>query len=68
MRGERRNLMVLGIPDFWILSAYLLSVLSAAGCVVYGVLNWNKGAETEAEQLSEEASWEAEEHKIDDQL
>jgi hypothetical protein len=36
--------------------------------VVYGVLNWNKGAETEAEQLTEEANWEAEEHKIDDQL
>lgn len=60
--------MVLGIPDFWIWSAYLLSVLSAIACVVYGVMNWNKGAETEAEQVTEEVVWEAEEKKVEDKL
>lgn len=60
--------MVLGIPDFWIWSAFLLSILSAIACVVYGIVNWNKGAETEAEQVSEEAQWEVEEQKVEDKL
>jgi len=31
----------LGIPDPWVWSAYILCFLSAALCVIYGVLNWN---------------------------
>lgn len=60
--------MVLGIPDFWIWSAYLLSVLSAAGCVVYGLVNWNKEGEDEASQVSEEAQWAVEEQQVEDKL
>lgn len=37
--------MYLGIEDFWVFLAYLLSILSAVLCVVYGVLTWNKGDE-----------------------
>ena len=36
-----------GIPDPWIWGAYALCVLSAGLCVVYGLFNWNKGAEEE---------------------
>jgi heme exporter protein D len=32
---------MLGIPDPQIWLAYLLSVLSAVLCVVYGVVKWN---------------------------
>lgn len=60
--------MVLGIPDFWIWSAYLLSVLSAVACVLYGVINWNKGAEVEASQVSEEVQWAVEEEKVEEKL
>ncbi|MGE5613389.1 MAG: symporter small accessory protein [Bacillota bacterium] len=34
---------MLGLPDPWIAAAYLLSIISAAVCVVYGLANWNKG-------------------------
>jgi len=60
--------MVLGIPDFWIWSAYLLCVLSAAACVIYGVVNWNRGLDKEPEQVSEEAQWEEEEKKVEENL
>lgn len=30
-----------GIPDPQIWLAYLLSIMSAALCVIYGILNWN---------------------------
>lgn len=37
--------MVLGIPDPWIWMAYILCILSMLLCVVYGLINWNKGEE-----------------------
>ena len=36
---------MLGIPDFGIWSAYVLSILSAVACVAYGLYNWNRGGE-----------------------
>ena len=47
-----------GISDPWIWSTYLLCILSAALCVTYGLVNWNKGAEEERLQIAEEAAWE----------
>lgn len=49
---------MLGIPDFWVWSAYLLCIASTLLCVVYGVRNWNKGAEDESKQIDEEMQWE----------
>lgn len=49
---------VFGIPDLTILAAYLLCILSALICLVYGLYNWNRGGETEAAQMNEEAEWE----------
>jgi hypothetical protein len=37
------NMMILGIPDPWVLSGYLLVIISTLFCVVYGLINWNKG-------------------------
>jgi len=37
--------MILGIPDPWVLSGYLLVILSALLCVVYGAIYWNKGGD-----------------------
>ncbi len=36
---------MLGIADKWVLLAYVLSILSAILCVVYGWRTWNKGDE-----------------------
>lgn len=60
--------MFLGISDFGIILAYLLCFLSAVACVVYGVINWNNGAEEEPLQIVEEVLWEKEQVKIDDEM
>lgn len=59
---------MLGINDPWIWSAYLLCIISAAICVVYGIMNWNKGAEHEKEDIKEEQAWEEEEEEIEEAL
>jgi hypothetical protein len=35
--------MILGIPDPQILLGYGLAIGLALACIVYGLLNWNKG-------------------------
>lgn len=50
--------MVLGIPDMGIWAAYLLSVFSTLLCVVYGLVNWNKGGDDEINQIQEKDKWE----------
>ena len=42
---------MLGIPDFGIIAAYLLCILSTVACVVYGIVNWNKGGEDEGADI-----------------
>jgi len=57
---------MLGIPDFSIWLVYLLCILSTLACVVYGLLNWNEGAEeesAEAGEMEEEFKWKKEEVK-----
>jgi hypothetical protein len=38
---------MLGLADGQILLVYILSILSALLCVVYGLINWNKSDEDE---------------------
>lgn len=59
---------MLGIEDPGIYLAYLLTILCALLCVWYGIKNWNKGAEDEAQQLKEEAEWSKKEKKVKDTL
>ncbi|MCX8129240.1 MAG: hypothetical protein N3I35_03960 [Clostridia bacterium] len=59
---------MLGIPDFWIWSAYVLCVLSAVACVIYGLYNWNKGGDDEAQQILEESKWEEAEAELEAKL
>ena len=59
---------MLGINDPWIWGVYLLCILSTLLCVVYGLLNWNKGGETEEEEISEEQAWEFEEEKMEEEV
>ena len=52
---------MLGINDPWIWGVYLLSILSTLICIVYGMLNWNKGYEVDDSEISEEIIWEEQE-------
>ena len=56
---------MLGIPDFWIAGAFMLCIISTLACVVYGIVNWNRGAENEDAELSEELAWEKKETEIE---
>lgn len=58
--------VVLGINDPWVLGAYIGSILAMLLCVVYGVLNWNKGGEDEEEQIKEEMEWHKEEKEMEE--
>jgi hypothetical protein len=60
--------IMLGINDPWILTAYVLCILSALACIVYGYLNWNKGADNETAQIEEEVKWQEGENNINETL
>jgi hypothetical protein len=55
---------MLGLQDNSIFAAYMLSIVSALSCIVYGILNWNKGGNDEAKEIREEQQWESEEEKL----
>lgn len=58
--------MVLGINDPWVLSAYIGCILVMLLCVVYGILNWNKGDEDEEIQVKEEMEWHKKEKEMEE--
>ena len=57
---------MLGISDSGIWLAYILCIISALICVVYGFINWNKGNESEPDTNSEK--WDEEEQRIEEIL
>jgi hypothetical protein len=66
-KWERQFVLVinmLGIDDPWIWGVYVLCILSALLCVIYGIINWNRGGELEALEIKEEAAWEAVEEEM----
>lgn len=59
---------MLGFTDPWIFLVYLLCIASAVLCVVYGALNWNKGGDTEGDEIQEEAQWEKGEEQMEKEI
>ncbi|HOI70767.1 MAG TPA: hypothetical protein PL055_01970 [Methanobacterium sp.] len=59
--------MVLGIEDPWVLGGYIGSILVMLLCVVYGIINWNKGGEDEEEQIKEEIKWHKKEKEMEEE-
>jgi len=57
---------MLGIEDPWIWGVYILCILSALLCVIYGIINWNRGGEEEAQEIVEEAAWEMKEEEMEE--
>ena len=49
---------MLGIEDNWVVLVYVLCILSTILCVVYGLVNWNRGDEP---VLQEDVEWAKEE-------
>jgi len=49
---------VLGIEDGWVVLGYVLCIFSSLLCVIYGVVNWNKGEEP---LRQEDVAWAKEE-------
>ena len=56
---------MLGFKDPSIAAVFVLCILSALLCVVYGALNWNKGEETISD---DDKKWEEEEDKLELEL
>lgn len=57
---------MLGIEDPWVAAAYILCLLSALLCVVWGIMKWNKGDNEEPEE--EIRHWAEEEDRVEDEL
>ena len=64
---EGGETVVLGINDPWVWSAYILTILSMLFCVVYGIINWNKGGEDEEYQIKEEMEWHKKEKTMEEE-
>lgn len=56
---------MLGFGDFGIFAAYSLCILSTLACVIYGLVNWNKGAE---ELSKADKSWDKNEKDLAEKL
>lgn len=64
---RKGGIIMFKIPDFGIWFAYLLCILSGLACVVYGLLNWNKGDNSD-NQIKEELQWEKNENEVEANL
>lgn len=56
---------MLGIEDKYVSMAYLLCIVSALLCVVYGLINWNRG---ESEANATDIKWAQEEKKVEEEF
>lgn len=53
---------ILGLGDWGVSLAFLLTLGSAALCALYGFANWNKPApDEELKEIAEEEAWERKE-------
>lgn len=53
---------MLGLGDWGVSLAFLLTLGATALCVIYGLINWNKPSpEEEIKEIAEEEAWENEE-------
>lgn len=59
---------MLGIEDPGIYLGYILTILSLIACIVYGILNWNKGMETDSEELQKDLDWEEKDEQLKSEI
>ena len=59
---------MLGLGDWGVSLAFVLTLCSAALCAIYGFMNWNKPAPAEeAREIAEEEAWETAEIPVMDE-
>lgn len=58
---------MLGIESPGVYWAYIGSIASALACIIYGIINWNKGAIDEEEE-KKSIEWKEHEKTINDNL
>ncbi len=58
---------MLGFADSLTAWGYILSILAAILCIIYGLINWNKGTEIE-EDYRRIVEWEREEIEVEERL
>lgn len=59
---------MLGFNDAWVFLGYMLSILCALSCLIYGVINWRRGATEKDGDYREEIRWEKEEIELIEKL
>ena len=59
---------MLGLGDFWVSSVFIPIILSTLLCVVYGAMNWNKGAKDDEIIEEEQKKWEKDEEELEKSL
>ncbi len=63
-----KEVHMLGLGDFWVSFIFILTILSAALCVVYGIRNWNKEGAISEQEVREEIEWDRKEKEIENNL
>jgi len=58
---------MLGIEDPWVVAPYILCILSALLCVVWGIIKWNKD-DLSTEPNEEIKHWVEEESRVTKEL
>jgi hypothetical protein len=58
---------MLGLEGVAVPAGFILSLLSAGGCVLYGLINWNRGELTPEEALQQQG-WEQAEQQVEENL
>jgi len=59
---------MLGIDDPGIYMGSTLAILGLIACVVYGIINWNKGMETDIEEIEKDLKWEEKDEQTKSEL
>jgi len=55
---------MMGIEDPGIYLGYIFAILSLILCVVFGIINWNKGKETDIKKIEKDKEWEDKDDEI----
>lgn len=60
-------MLMLGIQDGWVVLAYLLCIISALFCLVWGILKWN-AEDPDPEPEEKIRQWAEEEDRVEEEL
>jgi hypothetical protein len=59
---------MMGIDDPGVYLGYLLTILGLIACVVYGIINWNKGMEKDITEIQKDIEWEEKDEQIKSEI